>query len=131
MARSATEQANLEHVLEMYQNVLAAMDPDRVDDYLPPHYVQHSSLAEPGLDALKAFLKKVRAESPDAKQTIHRSFADGDHVIVHVHVERWDGDPGLAVVDIYRLEDGVIVEHWDVIQNVPDDLEAINSTGMF
>lgn len=131
MPRSAEEQANLDHVLAMYRDVLIAMDPDRVDDYLPENYVQHSSLAPPGLDALKAFLAKVRVESPDAKQTIHRSFVDDDHVIIHLHVERWEGDPGFAVVDIFRLEDGVIVEHWDVIQDVPDDLSSINPTGMF
>lgn len=120
MARTARETANLERVLAMYQQVLIAMDPDAVDDHLPPHYVQHSSLAEPGLAALKAFLRKVRVESPDARQTIHRSMADGDLVMVHVHVERWPGDPGLAVVDIFRCEDDAIVEHWDVIQPVPE-----------
>lgn len=129
MAHSAEEQANLDRVLAMYREVLVAMNPNAVDDHLPSHYIQHSSLAEPGLDALKQFLAMVRKESPDAKQTIHRAFVDGDHVIVHVHVERWPGDPGLAVVDIFRCENGEIVEHWDVIQDVPE--HSINSNSMF
>lgn len=129
MAHSAEEQANLDRVLAMYREVLVAMNPHAVDDHLPSHYIQHSSLAEPGLDALKQFLAMVRKESPDAKQTIHRAFVDGDHVIVHVHVERWPGDPGLAVVDIFRCENGEIVEHWDVIQDVPE--HSINSNSMF
>ncbi|MEP7349809.1 MAG: nuclear transport factor 2 family protein [Sphingorhabdus sp.] len=129
MAHSTEEQSNLDRVLAMYRDVLAAMDPDAVDDHLPPHYIQHSSLAEPGLDALKQFLAMVRKESPDAKQTIHRAFVDGDHVIVHVHVERWPGDPGLAVVDIFRCENGEIVEHWDVIQDVP--VHSVNPNSMF
>jgi predicted SnoaL-like aldol condensation-catalyzing enzyme len=129
MARTPDEQANLDHVLAMYREVLIAMDPDKVEQYLPPRYIQHSSLAEPGLEPLKRFLAHVRVESPNARQTIHRAFVDGDHVIVHVHVERWPGDPGLAVVDIFRCEDGEIVEHWDVIQDVPADL--INPNGMF
>lgn len=129
MARTATEQANLDRVLAMYREVLIAMDPDQVERHLPRHYIQHSSLAEPGLEPLKRFLAKVRRESPDARQTIHRAFVDGDHVIVHVHVERWRGDPGLAVVDIFRCEEGRIVEHWDVIQEVPAD--PVNPNGMF
>lgn len=129
MARDAMEQANLDAVLTMYREVLIAMDAEAVDRHIPPDYIQHSSLAPPGRDALKDFLRKVRAESPDAKQTIHRAFADGDHVIVHLHVERWPGDPGLAVVDIFRLEDGMIREHWDVIQDVPGD--PVNSNAMF
>jgi predicted SnoaL-like aldol condensation-catalyzing enzyme len=129
MARTAVEQANLDQVLTMYREVLVAMNPDKVDEYLSPRYVQHSSLAEPGLEPLKRFLARVRKESPDARQTIHRAFVDGEHVIVHVHVVRWPGDPGLAAIDIFRCENGEIVEHWDVIQAVP--AQPINSNGMF
>jgi predicted SnoaL-like aldol condensation-catalyzing enzyme len=113
----------------MYREVLIPMNPDAVEKHLSGRYVQHSSLAEPGLDALKRFLTQVRQESPNATQAIHRAFADGDHVIVHVHVVRWPGDPGLAVVDMFRCENGEIVEHWDVIQDVPAD--SINPNGMF
>ena len=82
MARGATEQANLDAVLTMYREVLIAMDADAVDRHIPPDYIQHSSLAASGREALKDFLRKVRAESPDARQTIHRAFADGDHVVI-------------------------------------------------
>ena len=129
MARDAAEQTNLDAVLAMYREVLIAMDADAVDRHIPPDYIQHSSLAAPGREALKDFLRKVRAESPDARQTIHRAFADGDHVVIHLHVERWPGDAGLAVVDIFRLEGGIIREHWDVIQDVPAD--PVNPLGMF
>jgi predicted SnoaL-like aldol condensation-catalyzing enzyme len=129
MSRTVVEERNLARDLEMYREVIIAMNPDKVEAYLSPDYIQHSALAEPGLEPLNAFLAKVRKESPDAKQTIHRSFADGDHIIVHVHLDRWPGDPGLAVVDIYRCEDGEIVEHWDVIQDVPEN--PVNPIGMF
>lgn len=129
MARTAAEQANHDLVIEMYNKVLIAMDSSAVDRYISPDYIQHSMLAPPGVDALKAFLDHVKVESPDAKQTIHRSFADGDHVIVHTHVERWPGDPGLAVVDIFRCDGGKIVEHWDVLQNVP--ASPVNPNSMF
>lgn len=129
MARTEAEQTLHDRVLAMYREVLIAMDSTAVDRYIAPEYIQHSSLAEPGVPALKAFLDRVRAESPDARQTIHRSFVDGDHVVVHTHVERWPGDPGLAVVDIFRCAGDMIVEHWDVIQDVPTD--PVNPHSMF
>ncbi len=127
MARTAAEQANHDLVIEMYHQVLIAMDSSAVDRYISPDYIQHSMLAPPGVDALKAFLDDVRAGSPNARQTIHRSFAEGDHVIVHTHVVRWPNDPGLAVVDIFRCENGRIVEHWDVLQEVPANPANPNS----
>ena len=78
MARTAAEQANHDLVTEMYHQVLIAMDSSAVDRYISPDYIQHSMLAPPGVDALKAFLDDVRAGSPNARQTIHRSFAEGD-----------------------------------------------------
>jgi len=129
MAHTDQEAANLKHVLAMYRDVLMALDSSSVDDYIRPDYIQHSMLAAPGVQALKDWLDERAKDSPDAVQTIHRAFADGDHVIVHVHVSRWEGDPGFAVVDIFRLEDGMIAEHWDVLQEVPTN--PINPNGMF
>jgi predicted SnoaL-like aldol condensation-catalyzing enzyme len=129
MTRSALEKANLDHVLAMYRDVLMALNSGRVDDYIHPDYIQHSMLAEPGAQALKDWLDARAEDSPDAVQTIHRAFVDGDHVIVHVHVVRWRGDTGLAAVDIFRMENGMIAEHWDVVQEIP--AEPINPNGMF
>jgi predicted SnoaL-like aldol condensation-catalyzing enzyme len=56
-------------------------------------------------------------------------FADGDYVILHVHAVRVPGTRGNAIVDIFKLENGKIVEHWDVIQEIPG--EAANPNGMF
>ena len=56
-------------------------------------------------------------------------FADGDFVILHCHSVREPGTPGRAVVDIFKLENGKVVEHWDVIQDIPD--KPMNSNGMF
>ncbi len=64
MAHTTEEQRNLDLVLEMYREVLIKMDASKVDRYISPDYLQHSSLAPPGRDALKQFLQMIRKESP-------------------------------------------------------------------
>ena len=129
MARTADEQRNLDLVLAMCRDVLIPFDSSEVDRYISPDYVQHSSLAPPGREALKEFLDMIRAQSPDAQTHIKRSFVDGNHVICHTHVIRHRGDPGLAVVDIFRVQDGMLAEHWDVLMEVP--LNPVNTLPMF
>jgi predicted SnoaL-like aldol condensation-catalyzing enzyme len=129
MSRTPEEERTLAFVLEMYNTVLVPMDADAVDRYIAPDYIQHSRMAAPGREALKDFLRMIRRESPDAKQIIHRTFVDGNHVVVHLHVMRFPGDPGLAVVDMFRVENNMIQEHWEVVQEVPT--ESPNPLTMF
>ena len=129
MAHTPEEQRNLDLVLEMYREVLIKMDASKVDRYISPDYLQHSSLAPPGRDALKQFLQMIRKESPDARTVIKRAFVDGNHVVCHVHVMRFPGDPGLAVVDIFRVAGNFIVEHWDVLMEVPE--RPVNTNSLF
>ncbi|HSV46453.1 MAG TPA: ester cyclase [Ramlibacter sp.] len=117
--RTPEEERNLALVLEMYREVLVKMDAAAVDRYMAPDYIQHSQLAEPGVAGLKAFLAHVRSATPDAIQEIKRAFVDGDHVVVHTHVRPVPAEAGIAVVDIFRVQDGRVAEHWDVIQPVP------------
>lgn len=121
MARTAEEQRNLDLVLAMFEAVLRPLDASRVDEFISPDYIQHSQLAPPGREALKEFLQTIKPQSPSAVQEIKRSFVDDDHVILHYHVRRRPEDPGFAVVDIFRVEGGMIVEHWDVLQDIAPD----------
>ena len=118
MSRTADEQANLDLVLRMFAEVLNPMDSAAVDRFISPDYIQHNQMVAPGLASLKAFLDMIRAETPEAVHDVKRAFVDGDHVTVHYHVRRWPGDTGWAVIDIFRVEDGLIAEHWDVMQDV-------------
>jgi len=127
MTRTAEEERNLKHVIAMFENVLVPLDSSKVDDYISPDYIQHSQMAAPGVASLKAFLDEKRAESADAEQHLKRAFVDGDHVILHYHVIRFKGDPGFGVIDIFRLENGLIVEHWDCVQDVPENSPNPNS----
>lgn len=118
MSRTQTEQANLQLVLDMFAAVLNPMDSAAVDRFIAPDYIQHNQAAEPGREGLKRFLDMIRAATPDAVHDVKRAFVDGDHVTVHYHVRRWPDDLGWAVIDIFRIESGMIAEHWDVMQDV-------------
>lgn len=118
-SRTEQEQRNLDHVLGLFRDVLVPLDADQVDRYIAPDYIQHSPLAAPGRESLKAFLRMIRAASPHASQRLLRAFVDGDHVILHYHVKKDPEDRGFVVMDIFRLTNGMVVEHWDCVQDVP------------
>jgi predicted SnoaL-like aldol condensation-catalyzing enzyme len=93
----------------------------------PLHPAQ--STAADGPEGLKAFIAFLKDKFPNNRSEIKRIFADGDYVIVHVHAVRERGTRGNAIVDIFKLENGKVVEHWDVIQPIPEN--AANNNGMF
>jgi predicted SnoaL-like aldol condensation-catalyzing enzyme len=128
-ADTTTQEVNKKAVLEFYEKALNQKDFDAASKYLGPRYVQHNPTAPDGPDGLKAFLGFLREKFPDSHNEIKRAFADGDYVILHVHSVREKGSRGRAIVDIFKLEDGKIVEHWDVVQEIPE--KPANSNGMF
>ncbi|MDX3810360.1 MAG: nuclear transport factor 2 family protein, partial [Bosea sp. (in: a-proteobacteria)] len=74
------------------------------------------------------FTSKFKS-NPEARARIVRSSANDDLVWLHVHSTERPDDRGRAIVDIFRVKDGRIVEHWDVIQPVPE--KAANGNTMF
>lgn len=118
MSRTPEEETNLALVLAMFEQVLTPMDSSAVDRFISADYIQHNQLAEPGREGLKRFLDMIRAETPEAVHEVKRALVDGNLVTVHYHVRRWPNDNGWAVIDIFRIEDGLIAEHWDVMQDV-------------
>jgi predicted SnoaL-like aldol condensation-catalyzing enzyme len=125
----ADPESNKKVVLEFYEKALNQKDFDAASKYLGPRYVQHNPGALDGIDGFKAFIAQRKEKFPNARGEIKRVFADGDYVVLHVHSVREPGERGMAIVDIFRLENGKIVEHWDVVQPVPD--KTANSNGMF
>ncbi len=117
-SRTATESANIALLQRWYETVLGPLNPDAVDAFVAPDLVQHSKLADPGPEGVKAFLRQMKTLWPKPKLTIRRLFADGDYVIGQVHQERFEGDPGLNLVNIYRVENGRFKEHWGTLQPV-------------
>lgn len=104
---------NKEIVLNFYRDVWNAHDASKVAQYVCEDYVQHNPTVEQGRQGLLNFLKFFFTK--EAKHDIQLALEDGDLVAVHVYVSFNDGSKAF-VTDIYRLVDGVIVEHWDSVQ---------------
>jgi len=88
--------------------------------YVAPGYIQHNPVAADGRDTAIAALEPYFASQPNAIREVQRIIVDGNLAAVHVRVRQNPQDRGVAIVDILRLENGMIVEHWDVIQAVPE-----------
>ena len=128
-ALAADLEANKKTVLEFYEAGLNKKDFEAAAKYFGPKYIQHNPGAPDGIEGFKGFLAFLREKFPNAKSEIKRVFAEGDYVILHVHAVREPGTRGRAIVDIFRLENGKIVEHWDVAQDIPEKMPHDN--GMF
>jgi predicted SnoaL-like aldol condensation-catalyzing enzyme len=128
-ARAADLEQNKKVVVDFYEKAINQKDFEAASKHIGPRYTQHNPVAADGPEGLKAFLGFLREKFPNAKSEIKRVFADGDYVILHVHAVREPGARGSAIVDIFKLENGKVVEHWDVIQPIPE--KAANSNGMF
>jgi predicted SnoaL-like aldol condensation-catalyzing enzyme len=88
-------------------------------DWVAPDYVQHNPIATDGRDKAIEALGPVFAANPDLKVDIKRIVGDETQVAVHYHSTMKPGTPGFAAVDMFRVKDCRIVEHWDVIQPMP------------
>jgi len=128
-AETPREEANIDTVRAFYEAGLNQKDFGAARRYLGDHYIQHNPNVPDGLDGFKAVVEYLRAKAPQSHSEIREAFADGDRVILHVHAVQAPGDRGSAIVDIFRLDQGKIVEHWDVVQPIP--AEAANTNTMF
>jgi predicted SnoaL-like aldol condensation-catalyzing enzyme len=100
-----------------------------VADHFEDRYMQHNPEAADGPEAFIGFVKWLRSDYPRSTLEIKRVIAEGDLVATHSHLILEPGKPGRALADFFRLENGKVVEHWDVIQDVPS--KSANPNGMF
>jgi predicted SnoaL-like aldol condensation-catalyzing enzyme len=121
-------EANKKTVMAFYEAGPNKKDFDAASKFIGERYVQHNPLIADGPKGFKTFFSFLKATFPKLRGEIKRVVAEGDYVIVHTHGVRVPGERGAAIVDIFKLEDGKIVEHWDVVQPIPED--AVNQNGM-
>jgi predicted SnoaL-like aldol condensation-catalyzing enzyme len=130
-------EAKKKMVLDFYKTSFVQRDPEKaVRLYIGDYYTQHNPRVPDGIENFITYVKKRVADNPDRKIYFHRVFAEGDFVVMHTqHVFAptdavFPASPyGVAAVDIFRLENGKIVEHWDVHENVPE--RAVHDNTMF
>ena len=138
---------NVDSVLTLYQMMINERRAEAgTARFLSPEYIQHNPLIADGAEALGKYFAAVKAAPPRAHVVVHRVIAVGDYVFAHVNFVNLltddPNDPGVAGVDIYRMDaDGRAVEHWDALQLVGDpensapwvapNIARANANGMF
>ncbi len=121
------ERTNRDVVLDFYESGVNRRDYAAAFRHLGTHYIQHNPNVADGPDGFQQFFDLIEKEFPKFRVEIKRVFIEGDMVAVHVRSFCGPTPNGEAGVDIFRLEAGKIVEHWDVIQPIPDSLPHPNS----
>jgi predicted SnoaL-like aldol condensation-catalyzing enzyme len=128
-----TDLARNKRIAVDYYTTSFGGDPEKAAaDYLVPGYIQHNPTVADGPDEFIRGVHLLREQYPNMRLDIKRVIAEGDLVATHSWVDFEPDNPenrGGAFMDFFRIEDGKIVEHWDVIQQVPDT--AANTNGMF
>ena len=138
---------NIDNVLTLYQMMINENKAEEgTAKFLTPDYIQHNPLIADGSASLGKYFAGVKAAHPNAHVVVHRIIAVGDYVFAHVNFVNLltddPNDPGVAGVDIYKMNDeGKAVEHWDTLQLVGSpnnsapwvgpNIPAANTNGMF
>lgn len=126
---SITEK-NKEIVKDFYNLIINKKDyKTAAEKYIGETYIQHNPLVEDGPEGLEKFINFLKTEFPEAHSEVKHIYADGDYVILHVHSLRKLNTRGRAIIEIFRLQDGKVVEHWDTIQEIPET--SANPNTMF
>ena len=128
-AFAADLEANKKIVVDFYEKGLNQKDYDAAAKYFGPRYVQHNPGAANGPQGFKRLVGFLKEKFPNSHSEIKRVIAEGDLVVLHVHSKRSPEERGRAIVDIFKVENGKIVEHWDVVQDVPE--KSANDNTMF
>ena len=124
----ATQEKNKALVLEAFDVLFNRRDYVAAERYWSPAYIQHSAHIAPGRDGL---FNLVRSLPPTLKYEHGLIVADGDFVILHGRFSGFGAPANWIAADILRIEDGIFVEHWDVIQDEATEQRSKSGRPMF
>lgn len=132
LANGATAASNAKKneklVKDFYEEVFVKHHAkEAAEKYLSKNYIQHNPFVATGRKPFIDFFVPFFQKNPTAKATIKRVIASKNLVVLHVHSQASPGDRGRAVVDIFRVKKGKIVEHWDVAQPIPEKMPHSNT----
>lgn len=121
---------NKQNVVAFYEMMFNDCDPRKaIETFVGDEYIQHNPHVATGKEGFIAYFERMAKEYPGKRVEVKRAFAEEDHVILHCH-QIWPGGLEYAGIDIFRLDDaGKVVEHWDVLQELPE--QSANPNGMF
>lgn len=120
-------QQNKQLVETVWNSIFNQHDTTVIDTYVADEYKQHSPSFKTGKAAFKDGIGGYLASFPESTATIKHIVAEGDLVFIHNHIQLNPQDRGQAAVDIFRVKNGMIVEHWDIIQDIPETSENDNT----
>ncbi len=126
-SEQARLEANKKLVLTMYQHLIGDKDFDKARPYLGDYYRQHAPYARDGHDGVRDWVKGFKEAFPNHRYEVKKVIAEGDFVVLHLHGMNGPNPHGESVVDMFRVKDGKVIEHWDVIQAIPDSADNANS----
>jgi predicted SnoaL-like aldol condensation-catalyzing enzyme len=127
MSKSIQEQ-NKALVLSAFNVLFNKRDYVAAEQFWSPNYIQHSAHIEPGREGL---FNLIRSLPPTLKYEPGTIVADGDFVIVHGRFSDFGGPANWIAADILRIADGILVEHWDVIQDEATEEQSKSKAPMF
>ena len=122
------EQQNKELVIKAFDTLFNKRDYAAAERYWSPNYIQHSAHIEPGREGLFNLIKTM---PPKFKYESGTIVAEGDFVIVHGRFSDFGEPVNWISADIVRIKDGILVEHWDVIQDEATQEQSRSGLPMF
>ena len=123
-----TEENNKKLVLEAFDTLFNKRDYAAAERYWSPHYIQHSNHIEPGREGLFNLIKSL---PPKLKYEAGVIVGGGDFVMVHGRFSGFGAPVNWIAADIVRLQDGLLIEHWDVIQDEVTQEQSKSGLPMF
>ena len=120
-------ESNKQNAIAFYRTAYLGEPAEAVRRYVGAEYIQHNPLVGDGKQPFIDYFEEMARDYPDKEIEFVRAVAEGDLVAVHTH-QTWPGNEEYVTMDFFRFdENGKIVEHWDAMQQIPEE-SAHNNT---